>query len=444
MKIIKLLIFLLVTLLHFATTNAQTEALKYRRSSLQLVLLESDNFPNKETVIKSYLEHPFPDKYNKHTVGKENINYKLTENDLKNGGFLKDTLKTPFQMLKAISQLKTLKYLNDQKTLALILPNSMDSANLIIAKHIRETSMAKMLVAKWLNKKEDGSFDFELIRERGMVSPSTESSDQQAQGVNDSDLIGNTFVIFNKLKFYPNEPIAKLILDSALVKLEKITIEMVKLKSIEKAKQAYERMKEGYTTITSSFLYKLVWDQSTIDKFNTAFMDKTSNPKLAWDTSNFFKMAYVGEVTNTSLTTMSFKVKRTLEETIKLAVDRNVDGVYSKLQKAYVIFRPVSPILSGGDGITAKIGLKEGVVQGQTFEILELKVVDKQLGSQRYVSVGKIKVNKKIPVWDNRAGALDEPQLDQDGKPIITPEYTSFKGGSKDIQPGLHFIRLLK
>jgi hypothetical protein len=434
---------LAVALVQFASLNAQTEALKYRRSSLHLVLLESDKFPNKETVIKSYTEHPFPDKYNKHSVGKESIAYKLTENDLRMGGFLKDTLKDAMKIMKAVGNLKTVKYLNEEKTIAVVVPNGMDSAKLKIDKHIKESSLAKMLVAKWLNKKEDGSFDFELIRERGMYSPSNESADQQIQGVDDSDLIGNTFVVFNKMNFYPNEPVAKLVLDAALIEAGKITVEMAKQKAIEKAKQAYERMKEGYTVITSSFLYKLVWDQPTIDKFNVAFMSKTANTKLAWDTSNFFKLAFVGKETNTSLVTMSLKVKRTLEQTIKLAVDRNIDGVYSKLQKEYVVFRPVSPIISGGDTIRAKIGLKEGIEPGQTFEILELKTIDKKLGTQRYVSIGKTKVNKKMPVWDNRAGAMEEPELDKDGKPVLTPEYTTFSG-AKGTQPGMHFIRLIK
>lgn len=438
------LILLASLMLQFTFVQAQTDALKYRRSSLHLVLIESDNFPNKETVVSAYKDHPFPDKYNKHSVGKETIDYKLTEKDILAAGFLKDTLKEPLKILKAVSSLKNVKYLDKEMTKAVIAPNGMDSTKIKIDKYIRENSLPKMLVAKWLNKKDDGTFDFDLIRERGMYSPSTESADQAAQGVDDSDLIGNTFVVFNKMRFFPNEPVAKLILDAALQETEKITVEALKLKAQEKAKQAYERAKEGYTVVTSSFLYQLVWDNNTINQFKSAFLDKSANPKLAWDTSNFFKIKYVGTETSTSLVTMSFKVKRTLEQTIKLAVDRNIDGVYAKLQKEYVVFRPVSPIIQGGEDIRALIGLKEGVAQGQTFEILELKTVDKKLGTQRYVSVGKIKVNKKLPVWDNRAGAKEEPELDKDGNPIVTPEFTSFSGGGKDIQPGMHFIRLVK
>jgi hypothetical protein len=42
--------------------------LKYRRSSLHLILLESEDFPRKETVMKAYHEAPFPDKYNNHSI----------------------------------------------------------------------------------------------------------------------------------------------------------------------------------------------------------------------------------------------------------------------------------------------------------------------------------------------------------------------------------------
>ena len=50
--------------------NAQVED-NYRRSSLSIVLLDTDDFPNKETVInafKSFNESDFPDKYNNFQV----------------------------------------------------------------------------------------------------------------------------------------------------------------------------------------------------------------------------------------------------------------------------------------------------------------------------------------------------------------------------------------
>jgi len=65
-------------------------------------------------------------------------------------------LKEPMKILKAISSLKTVKYIEKEQTKAVIVPNGMDSTKIKIDKYIRETSLPKMMVAKWLNKKDDG------------------------------------------------------------------------------------------------------------------------------------------------------------------------------------------------------------------------------------------------------------------------------------------------
>jgi hypothetical protein len=41
---------------------------KYRRSSLHRILVESEKFPLKDTVISAYYNAPFPDKYNDHSI----------------------------------------------------------------------------------------------------------------------------------------------------------------------------------------------------------------------------------------------------------------------------------------------------------------------------------------------------------------------------------------
>ena len=65
-------------------------------------------------------------------------------------------MKEPMKILKAISSLKTVKYIEKEQTKAVIVPNGMDSTKIKIDKYIRETSLPKMMVAKWLNKKDDG------------------------------------------------------------------------------------------------------------------------------------------------------------------------------------------------------------------------------------------------------------------------------------------------
>jgi len=40
----------------------------YRRSSLSITLLELEDFPNRDIILNSYNEYPFPDKYDNHSL----------------------------------------------------------------------------------------------------------------------------------------------------------------------------------------------------------------------------------------------------------------------------------------------------------------------------------------------------------------------------------------
>jgi hypothetical protein len=87
--------------------------------------------------------------------------------------------------------------------------------------------------------------------------------------------------------------------------------------------------------------------------------------------------------------------------------------------------------------VTAQIGLKEGLEKGDKFEILEMGW--NELGIPVWKSIGKVSLDKKSPIWDNRQGA--EVGVDKEGKPL--PAFTKFKGGKKAM-PGLHYLRLTK
>ncbi len=432
----------------FSQDSNVEQVTNYRRSSLQMVLVESDKFPNKETVVSAYNNNPFPDKYNKHDTGKGSFDIKLTDKDLIAAGFLKDTLKNPLQIGKATASLKTLKYLNAGKTIAVVLPSEKDECRVKIDKYIKDSQLAKQIVAKWFNRQPDGKIDYKLIRERGMYSASEDAKDaaKNAADVDESlmdyELIGKTFVVFNKLKFVENEPVAKVIQTMALEQAAGISVEMVKQKAIETANKVYEKTKEGYTVWTTSFLYQLDWNADKLDKFKSNFLNSNVNGLAAWDTTSLFTIKLLGEESSSSLITFSLKEKRTQEQIITLAVSRNVDNVFAKLQKEYEVFRPATPIASVSP-ITAKIGMKEGLEPGQSFDILEAKR-DSKTGVYNYVSVGSVKIDKKAIVWDNRVGASEDPILDADGKPVLTPEYTTFVGGDKGITPGQHFLRLKK
>jgi hypothetical protein len=124
-----------------------------------------------------------------------------------------------------------------------------------------------------------------------------------------------------------------------------------------------------------------------------------------------------------------------------MALTRNIDNVFTNLQKDFVVFRPVTPIFSS-DPMTAEIGLKDGLEPGQSYEVVEL--LPNKAGVKLWTSVGSVSVDKKLPIWDNRAGAEFEPVLGEDGMPITTAAFSNFKGGNVKFKVGTSYIRLKK
>jgi hypothetical protein len=206
---------------------------------------------------------------------------------------------------------------------------------------------------------------------------------------------------------------------------------------------AYKKAREGYSVWTTSYLYKLQWNDSISGTFyNDYWMDKNSiDPakKEQFDNTELFSLKFVGSEKSRSLVTGSFKEQRGAEKLVEMATIRTIDNVYSKLQKKYDVFKTKTPLLSG-DPLTAEIGLKEGLDGGDKFEVLE-QTVNKE-GKTEYVRKGTIKVDGKL-IWDNRYAAGQEPGTDSTAvskKPILT--FTTFKGG-KDFYPGM-LIRQIK
>jgi hypothetical protein len=421
---------------------AQTDEVKYRRSSLSMVLLESENFPNKDAVMKSWNSYPFPDKYNEHSIETKSFSIdaiKLTDKDLLEAGYLQDTLNNVLKITKA-GALSPIRYLNDDKTLAVALPTEKQEYQIKIDKLIKEKDLAKQLVSTWFHRSPDGKFDMSIVQKRGFYNASEMEAaiaSQQARGLASlgdagEELIGKTFVTFTKLNFYPNEPYARAIRDEAkkqalqqLAGKPQIIID----KTMKGIDAAYEKGKEGYSLFSKTWLYKLNWNDSISNVF---YSELWNNPE-AFNKTDLFNLEFVGVQYNQSLVTFKVGETRTEAQIIDLALVRNIDNVFAKLQKKNEVFRPFFPVVSTGP-IMAKVGLKEGIDSKDKFEVLEMRW-DAKEGKTYWKTVDNCSVDKKFPIWDNRynAGEEHEVQKDENGNPITG---TTFKG-SKKIQVGM-------
>ena len=430
------------------TLQAQEEApkeLKYRRSSLHLILLESEDFPRKETVIKAYHESPFPEKYNNHSIALGSINpasYVLTEEEKVAAGTKRSGLgNMGASMLSGAT--------------AGIIDKDAADMPVITNKIVKDKKIANQLVAKWFNRQSDGSFDMKLVGERGSYD-ATEMQANIAKGsargtasLSDAgeELIKNTFVVLTKLKFVSNEPIAAAIREVAKAKAANLP-GFLQPAATQVLDMAYNKAKEGYSVWTTSYLYRLKWNDSTAAIFyNDMWMEKGKidpKKKALFDNTDLFQMEFIGSEKSSSLVTFSLKETRTEDRIVELATVRNVENVFAKLQKKYEVFKPKTPIYSG-EPLTAKIGMKEGLEGGEKFEVLE-QVVDPKTGLTEYKRKGTVTVDKKL-IWDNRYNAGEEVGVTDDkkdkdkDKPAI--DRTTFKGGSSKYYAGM-LLRQIK
>ncbi len=410
----------------------------YMRSSLEMVYLDSDYFPNKELVDNSWNnymdpEKNFPNQYNKHEAGIGTI--KLGGNKELDDAQMADVL---------------MRYINNNKI-----------ANKLIMRWFDYNKNGKTAYDIDYPENPEAMINMQTIFNRGYytVNAGDENLSMTAlkrdRDVQIKDLsmklIPFTFMTFTKLEFYENEPVARNIRDVAIETAENVYKQAVKDGTSEKtakfwydiakiaANTAYDATKDGYTLKSSTWLYRLVWDESTENYFNNEVL---KNPQLL-ETSNNFKMEYVDCQSNTS--TVLISLTRTFEEIINLTMVRNLNKVFVELQNRNDVFKVWTPLLDfyslvsprleavitvDGKTITAKIGTKEGLRGGEQFS-----VYDEDGNFYGYA------VAKKGMVWDNDdeigpdAQHMYEPQVDKHGNRVTA---TTFKGKNlKNARTGL-------
>ncbi len=387
--------------------------IKYRRSSLHTILVENDKFPYRDTVLNAYYNAPFPEKYNNQMLPEKSFNPSLYAN------------------------------------MALVKDNDYPN---MINNYLTQNKIASKLVSKWFNRQPDGSFNMDLVSERGAYNATEMEAliaQKSARGVSalkdaGEELIGNTFVVVSRFNFVSNAYAAAAVNVGATVAIDNLVSNDLLRMGLHFAKNLItEKAAEGYSVWCTSYLYKLTWNDSISSIFyNDYWMDKKHldlAKKTKFEHNNLFKLEYVGTENSTSLITFSLKESRTAERYVSLATVRSVDKVYAKLQKKYDVFKTKTPLYTGFP-ITAKIGMKEGVEKGDKYEVLEQVVNDK--GLTKYVRKGVISVDGKL-IWDNRYNAAE--QLEAKAKTdnnSISLDRTTFNGG-QNYYPGM-LIRQIK
>ncbi len=395
---ISLVILLFLPLLTIGQKKIEREAV-YRRSSLYPLMIVEPSRKYADIIQKTFFESPIPDKFNNHVLKSRGID---------NG--IPPELKKREEKVKA-QEVHITNYLNTN-------------------------DIAKKMVAKWFNRKENGCFDMNLVAERGSYNASemdvdlAKSSKRGMALLGDAgeELIKNTFVVVNDFDYVSKEEVAdKVKAGLGLLKevTELVTDEKIETSLVDETATTFGK---GYVVRTTSYLYQLEWNDSIAAVFyNDYWMSEGSQNearKKAFENSDIFKLKLVGwEVAWADLQATVY-TKKSEEDLITIASLRAIDAVIAKLQRKYEVFRTKTP-LSSVDPIAAKIGLKEGLEKGDKFEVLEQIMTNE--GRTQYKRKGIIKVNKDH-IWDNRYMAGESGD---DANPASQLEFTTFKGSGK-------------
>jgi len=445
---------LLIVCIFCSTGIYAQEDVKYRRSSLHLMMIEDAKLPEKGIIINTFNNYPFPDKYNDHKIKTITI-----------PNFLNDDAEEAKKELKEekVADKESGKKLSAEEKKKRKLIKSLKGADKTIEKYFNDNKVANQMVAKWFNMQKDGVMNLDLIADRGKYDATqmdvnvagrmSKTVDAQLRDAG-IELIDKTFIIINKFRFIENEIAAAIAYGIASAIIEALPTESkielaIKNAAAKKAKKLYEKARKGYTVGTQAILYKLDWSESVQRAFfNEFFTDSAFNASLSaterveniknFNNTDLFQLKLVGMEKQTirvlNLTSEDLSKKQIIDEATK----RTMNKVYAKLQKEYDVFKPKMPLITASKkDCTAKIGMKEGLEGGEKFEVLE-QMVDKD-GLTIYKNKGTIKVDKK-KLWDNQFYAASPPTKKGKKEVIIA---TGFKGCKNTFYKGM-LIKQLK
>lgn len=382
----------------------QTEQMQYRRSSLYSLLINHTDQKFSKEIGDVFLKMPVPDKYNDHNLS-----------------------------VRVVSATKKIK---DKEVGRSFLENN---------------GIASRLVSRWFNRNVlTGECNTDLIKERGLYNASEfdkELADRSARGkamLEDAgeDLIGNTFVLINDIRYVDKSNTGKGL--GQFLRVAGSLAASYTGKSYyndigEIAGSMSETLK-GFRVNIDTHLYQLIWDEETAMYFytNCYSSDKKENTDLLKafnENRDKFKLKYIGSQHSDGGTTSFMGVKLDEpEQMIRKACQRALDENVMMLQRNFESFKIKSPLISTSP-LCAEIGLKEGITPDSKFEVLEA-VMDKN----NKITYKRVGVIKPIPnlIWDNRYMAVEEGAYGADFR------HTTFKKVSgNNFYPGM-LIREIK
>lgn len=378
--------------------NEKAIDLKYRRSSLYTLMINDPNRLHANVIYDAFGNAELPNKFNDHNIGPYLI---------EGTGGLKDQTS----------------HLN---------------------RYLTTNNVARSLIAKWFNRDEQGNFNMSLVAKRGMYDASAmdkiiaNSAERGNAMLADAgeELIGKTFVIINDYKYTNKEEVvakAKKVSGFAKMAAAYVPGGSAITNTLDVAETAATVAGKGYVVKTTSYLYRLVWDEEAAAIFYNNYWTDKNNPDpakvSAFNNANEFKLQLIGFQSAWADVQSTIFTNKSEQDLIRMATIKATDKAIAKLAVKYEEFRTKTPLYST-EPLAAKIGLKEGLEKGDKFEVLEQTINEE--GKTEYKRKGIIKVDE---VWDNSLSIEEMEELKKQGK-LTGNQYTTFKGAG-NYYPGM-------
>lgn len=328
--------------------------------------------------------------------------------------------------------------------------------------YFKANKIGNQLVAKWhipagADTKNVTAWDLSVILDLGMKGLSEEDRAnavkiQNLQNVAGSkeaeiQLLKTTYVCVNDYRMMTAQEKTATAIALAKVALSYLPgpAKVAGQAAVKAAELAAENTK-GYFVKTNAYLYRLDWDEGKYADFYNKYWKDAKGDVASFNANADYQLKYVGKSSKSAGAGLTMK-SANLDKLIARGALRATDAAFAALQRDYEDFRPMTSLHVDGDKLMAYIGTKEGVKEGDKFDVFQ--PIENKEGKIEWKKVGSIKVAKKS-VWDNQEGAgqaIEGEAVDgsvKEGEETANLKYTIFDGKpSKKLGEGC-MIRLAK
>ncbi len=409
--------------------------MEYDRSSLAMCMIYHSEDEFGAAIDSAYHAMPFPDKYDDHSIGVSRID---------NSYFVGVQKGNKTGLIKA----EYGKKLNAK---------DLEKNAAALEKLINDNRIANYMLAKWFGLYDgDGICNMDLVYYRGQYNATeldvamANQTSRAKSIIDDSgmELIGNTYLLVNDMTYATAEEraqAAKVAL-SVLGGLFDAVMGTDIGRTVANVGGAIADGFTGFAVKNHSYLFRLNWNEELRNIFETEYWMSEPDPakldKFLKDER--FTMKYVAHEYECSEKTVAKGKKVDREKLIKMVCTRSIDKNIAALQLQYEDFKVKTPVYEEvfnekgkSIGYAVKIGLKEGISDNSTFQVVR-KEEDPETKKVKYRYIATLKPVKG-KVWDNRfMAAEDDDNKDKDAAALTYTLMKKTAGGQ--VLPGMLVI----